>query len=183
MIPFRCSFSMVNSKTFGAVLGKSRAMVRARFIKYLACEGWIHSFNRWRLAYIVIGTLGECLGAEPNVYFHGIIRVKTRLHLLRSRMVPSCWWWFVRKTPVTFFFLLANSFAVNNCSAPKNKVSPNEIIHQRTTSVTFSGDDNDAASSINKDLHHTTNTSCSYLIQLQHSHLYTSQAKCSLLLS
>jgi len=46
---------------------------------------------------------------------------------------------------------------------------------------TFSGDDNDAASSI-KDLHHTTNTSCSYLIQLQHSHLYTSQAKCSLLL-
>ena len=128
MIPFRCSFSMVNSTTFGAVLGKSRAMVRARFTKYLACEGWIHSFNRWRLAYIVIGTLGECLGAEPNVYFHGIIRVKTRLHLLRSRMVPSCWWWFVRKTPVTFFFLLANSFAVNNCSAPKNKVSPNERI-------------------------------------------------------
>ena len=128
MIPFRCSFSMVNSTTFGAVLGKSRAMVRARLIKYLACEGWIHSFNRWRLAYIVIGTLGECLGAEPNVYFHGIIRVKTRLHLLHSRMVPSCWWWFVRKTPVTFFFLLANSFAVNNCSAPKNKVSPNERI-------------------------------------------------------
>ena len=128
MIPFRCSFSMVNSTTFGAVLGKSRAMVRARFIKYLACEGWIHSFNRWRLAYIVIGTLGECLGAEPNVYFHGIIRVKTRLHLLRSRMVPSCWWWFVRKTPVTFFFLLANSFAVNNCSAPKNKGAANERI-------------------------------------------------------
>ena len=76
----------------------------------------------------MIGTLGECLGAEPNVYFHGIIRVKTRLHLLHSRMVPSCWWWFVRKTPVTFFFLLANSFAVNNCSAPKNKVSPNERI-------------------------------------------------------
>ena len=128
MIPFRCSFSMVNSTTFGAVLGKSRTMVRARFTKYLACEGWIHSFNRWRLAYIVIGTLGECLGAEPNVYFHGIIRVKTRLHLLHSRMVPSCWWWFVRKTPVTFFFLLANSFAVNNCSAPKNKVSPNKRI-------------------------------------------------------
>ena len=34
----------------------------------------------------------------------------------------------MRKTPVTFFFLLANSFAVNNCSAPKNKVSPNERI-------------------------------------------------------
>ena len=128
MIPFRCSFSMVNSTTFGAVLGKSRAMVRARFIKYLACEGWIHSFNRWRLAYIVIGTLGECLGAEPNVYFHGIIRVKTRLHLYSRMAPPSCWWWFVRKTPVTFFFLLANSFAVNNCSAPKNKVSPNERI-------------------------------------------------------
>ena len=128
MIPFRCSFSMVNSTTFGAVLGKSRAMVRARFIKYLACEGWIHSFNRWRLAYIVVGTLGECLGAEPNVYFHGIIRVKTRLHLYSRMAPPSCWWWFVRKTPVTFFFLLANSFAVNNCSAPKNKVSPNERI-------------------------------------------------------